>query len=93
MRGALVPVGLPSDVPTTQEMPSTVKVVENTDQTNNGQLVPVTSEGEATNHPVYPSEAQLLMEEMESVLYSISHGRQETINRMKYQAFSAAISS
>lgn len=34
-----------------------------------------------------------MMEEMESVLYSISFGKQETFGRTKYQAFSAAISS
>lgn len=33
-----------------------------------------------------------MMEEMESVLYSISFGKQETFGRTKYQAFSAAIS-
>ena len=34
-----------------------------------------------------------MMEEMESVLYSISFGKQETYGRTKYQAFSAAISN
>ncbi len=33
------------------------------------------------------------MEEMESVLYSISFGKQETAGRTKFQAFSAAISN
>ena len=33
------------------------------------------------------------MEEMESVLYSISFGKQEQIGRTKFQAFSAAISN
>ena len=41
----------------------------------------------------YPAEMGLLMEEMESVLYSISFGKQETYGRTKYQAFSAAISN
>ena len=34
-----------------------------------------------------------LMEEMESVLYSISFGKQDSVGRTKYQAFSAAISN
>ena len=34
-----------------------------------------------------------MMEEMESVLYSISFGKQEQCGRTKFQAFSAAISN
>ena len=34
-----------------------------------------------------------MMEEMESVLYSISFGKQESVGRTKFQAFSAAISN
>lgn len=40
-----------------------------------------------------PAEMQQMVEEMESVLYSISFGKQEQIGRTKYQAFSAAISN
>jgi len=40
-----------------------------------------------------PSEMLPMMEEMESVLYSISFGKQEQCGRTKYQAFSAAISN
>ena len=36
---------------------------------------------------------QPMMEEMESVLYSISFGKQEAAGRTKFQAFSAAISN
>jgi hypothetical protein len=34
-----------------------------------------------------------MIEEMESVLYSISFGSAETIKKVKYQAYSAAISN
>ena len=40
-----------------------------------------------------PDEMIPLMEEMESVLYSISFGKQDSVGRTKYQAFSAAISN
>ena len=40
------------------------------------------------------AEQKMLIEEMESVLYSISFGKQKTEkNKVKYQSFSAAISS
>lgn len=40
-----------------------------------------------------PADMQQMMEEMESVLYSISFGKQEQVGRTKFQAFSAAISN
>lgn len=40
-----------------------------------------------------PEDMIPMMEEMESVLYSISFGKQEQSGRTKFQAFSAAISS
>jgi hypothetical protein len=40
-----------------------------------------------------PDEMLPMMEEMESVLYSISFGKQEQCGRTKFQAFSAAISN
>lgn len=36
-------------------------------------------------------EVQRLVEEMESALYSITFGNVETVKKVKYQAYSAAI--
>ena len=54
------------------------------------QLVPYEEEKQET---AITAEQQFMIEEMESVLYSISFGAAETIKKVKYQAYSAAISN
>ena len=60
-------------------------------------LVPMNEDGrpnqEEGAEDNIPEDMVPLMEEMESVLYSISFGKQESVGRTKYQAFSAAISN
>lgn len=61
---------------------------ETEDNNNNQQLGQMQEEGQD-----FPADMAPMMEEMESVLYSISFGKQETAGRTKFQAFSAAISN
>lgn len=62
--------------------------MEETEDNNNQQLVQMQEDGQD-----FPADMAPMMEEMESVLYSISFGKQETAGRTKFQSFSAAISN